>query len=169
MKINYWIPENMQQKTSFCGSFVSVSIVMFQKYAETYLEPCQTSVIGHFGKTVYYFLLLTIFAKSCIIDGWQGPKHDSSTTFVEFITGIVRFPTAPTSGCVNTESDGWVAGGYCISENDEYLRMLNQKCWKTCGGQLFYLNFSQHFYYKGVIYHHQKFNLINFLQKTPER
>ena len=159
----------MQQKTSFCGSFVSVSIVMFQKYAETYLEPCQTSVIGHFGKTVYYFLLLTVFAKSCIIDGWQGPKHDSSTTFVEFIIGIVRFPTAPTSGCVNTESDGWVAGGYCNSENDEYLRMMNQKCCKTCGGQLFYLKFSQLFYYKGVIYHHQKFNLTNFLQKTPKR
>ena len=39
---------------------------------EAYLEPCQTSKMEHFTKTVNSLKPLTIFANSYILDVWQG-------------------------------------------------------------------------------------------------
>ena len=56
-------------------------------------------------------------------------------------------PTPPPGGCVNTDNrcDGWAAGGYCNSGNDEYLRIMKQRCCKACGGKLFYFSFGRYF------------------------
>ena len=42
---------------------------------ETYLEPCYKSMIELFRENSERFLVLSIFAKNCIIDIWHGPNH----------------------------------------------------------------------------------------------
>ena len=44
---------------------------------EAYSEPCQTSKIEVFAKTVNRLSFLTIFAKSSILDAWQDSEFAS--------------------------------------------------------------------------------------------
>ena len=42
-----------------------------------YVESCQISIMEFFARRINGFLPLAIFAKSFIVDVWQGPRYAS--------------------------------------------------------------------------------------------
>ena len=47
----------------------------FVSITEVYSEPCKTSKMGLFAKTINGFQLLTIFVKNSILDVWLGSEY----------------------------------------------------------------------------------------------
>ena len=58
-------------------------------YTTAYLEPCQTSKMERFVKTVNDSMLLTIFAKGTILDVSQGSEYASVYEFNWFIAIVI--------------------------------------------------------------------------------
>ena len=70
------------RKTPYLDTFHAVTIkqelvVLDFRYWEAYSEPCQTPKIELFVKIVSGWKLLTIFAKSFILDIWRGSEYAS--------------------------------------------------------------------------------------------
>lgn len=57
-------------------------ITIFWGITEVYSKPCRTSKIRYFAKIVGRWKPLTIFAKSCILDLWQGSEYISAVRCV---------------------------------------------------------------------------------------
>ena len=59
--------------------------------SEAYLGPCQTSVIKFFAHIIYRYKPLTFYAKSSILNIWQGPKYAHETNVQKKIQqGIIH-------------------------------------------------------------------------------
>ena len=69
----FWITSLFFGDLCRCGSGRSKVI----DESEWHLEPCQTSKTEHFATRVNGWKLLTIFAKSSILDVWQGSEYAS--------------------------------------------------------------------------------------------
>ena len=72
-----WIRENTDQKTFHAVTIKQGLVVLDFRYSEAYSEPCQTPKIELFVKIVSGWKLLTIFAKSFILDIWRGSEYAS--------------------------------------------------------------------------------------------
>ena len=57
----------------------NTTLYLFSKllYTEAHQQPCQTSKMKVFANIVNVFKPLTIFAKTFILDVWQGSEHTS--------------------------------------------------------------------------------------------
>ena len=59
--------------------------------SEAYLGSCQTSVIKFFTHIIYRYKPLTFYAKSSILNIWQGPKYAHETNVQKKIQqGIIH-------------------------------------------------------------------------------
>ena len=73
--------------------FFSFLSSTFLRLSNAYLESCQTSKIKRFVKILIGWNLLTLFAKSSILDAWQGCEYASGYQNIAlFFFWLLDFP-----------------------------------------------------------------------------
>ena len=90
---------NRKIQVNFEGSYSAVATVSWKvlqasilgPLSGAYSERCQTSKMKRFAKRVHGIKPLTIFAKRCLLNVWQGSEYTSICYFLVFIVCYCLF------------------------------------------------------------------------------
>ena len=107
--------------------FFSFLSSTFLRLSNAYLESCQKSKIKRFVKILIGWNLLTLFAKSSILDAWQGCEYASGYQNIALFFFLTpRFSSRFTS---HVASPLWIAERSTIASQKSALFLLSTTMW----------------------------------------